>query len=388
MRKPLPFIPKNFINDMSKTDLNDFFGFCLAKIECPKNIKIPLLPYKTELGEILFPTGSWTEVYFSEELKAVIPHGYKVTLIKGISFSKSILFDKYIEHFYKIKKYAKTVSERFIAKMHLNQLYGYFGRSRSLNITKIVDKKTLNNLLLTRVINSIIKIKDDLFIVLYSANLNFNLIKHLNKFNINNNINIKYDNTNKKIKSNVSISAAVTAYARIEMIKYKTLEGYIIFYTDTDSNFSNKPLPENFVGEEIGQMKDELKGKVIYRGLFLGNKKYCYQYFDDDNILQTISIFAGIPKKKENILTWDDFVKMSRGETIKVKLSNTFERNFSSLDIQIKETTVNINKSNNKKLLNNKYIPLHIKILNHKFNFNFKFNSILNKIIQMGLVEF
>jgi hypothetical protein len=57
MRKPLPFLPENFINDMSKTNLNDFFGFCLAKVECPKNIKIPLLPYKTEFGEVIFPTG-------------------------------------------------------------------------------------------------------------------------------------------------------------------------------------------------------------------------------------------------------------------------------------------------------------------------------------------
>jgi len=44
MRKPLPFLPLSFINDMSNFNLNDFFGFCLAKIETPKNIKIPLLP--------------------------------------------------------------------------------------------------------------------------------------------------------------------------------------------------------------------------------------------------------------------------------------------------------------------------------------------------------
>jgi hypothetical protein len=235
-------------------------------------------------------------VYFSEELKAVIPYGYKVTLLKGIPFTKSILFNKYIEHFYEIKKYAKTVSERFIAKMHLNQLYGYFGRSRILNITKIVNKITLNNLLLSRVINSIIKIKDDLFVVLFSTNLNQNLIKHLNKNNIKNNIFTNYDNTNKKIKSNVSISAAVTAYARIEMIKYKTLEDYTIFYTDTDSIFTNKQLPTTFVGDDLGQMKDELKGKQIYRCLFLGNKKYCYQYFDDNLNLQTVSVFSGVPR--------------------------------------------------------------------------------------------
>jgi hypothetical protein len=58
MRNPLPFLPLTFINDMSNLKLNDFFGFCLAKIETPKNIKIPLLHFKTETGEIIFPTGS------------------------------------------------------------------------------------------------------------------------------------------------------------------------------------------------------------------------------------------------------------------------------------------------------------------------------------------
>jgi len=104
MRNPLPFLPLTFINDMSKINLNDFFGFCLAKIEAPKNIKIPLLPYKTETGEIIFPTGSWIDVYFSEELKAIIPYGYKITLIKGKSFTKKVLFNDYIQHFYQIKK--------------------------------------------------------------------------------------------------------------------------------------------------------------------------------------------------------------------------------------------------------------------------------------------
>jgi hypothetical protein len=54
----MPFKPLEFINDLSKVNLEDFFGFAFVKIECPQNIKIPLLPYKTKTGEILFPTGT------------------------------------------------------------------------------------------------------------------------------------------------------------------------------------------------------------------------------------------------------------------------------------------------------------------------------------------
>jgi hypothetical protein len=56
--------------------------------------------------------------------------------------------------------------------MHLNQLYGYFGRSRNLINSVIVNNDILKNILITRVVDSIFKIKDNLFLVLFSANLN------------------------------------------------------------------------------------------------------------------------------------------------------------------------------------------------------------------------
>ena len=62
----------------------------------------------------------------------------------------------------------------------------------------------------------------------------------------------------KVVKSNVSIAAAVTSYARIQMIKYKLK--YDIYYTDTDSIFTSNDLPELEVGTELGMMKDELMG--------------------------------------------------------------------------------------------------------------------------------
>lgn len=38
MKNPMPFqIIKNH-KDLSNVKLEDFFGFCLAEIECPKNI--------------------------------------------------------------------------------------------------------------------------------------------------------------------------------------------------------------------------------------------------------------------------------------------------------------------------------------------------------------
>jgi len=86
--------------------------------------------------------------------------------------------------------------------MHLNQLYGYFGRSRNLINSVIVNNDVLKNILITRVVDSIFKIKDNLFLVLFSANLNWNLIKHLNNENINvkDEFNTFYNNINKNCK--------------------------------------------------------------------------------------------------------------------------------------------------------------------------------------------
>jgi hypothetical protein len=64
--------------------------------------------------------------------------------------------------------------------MHLNQLYGYFGRSQELIITENVYRSTLEQLLLTKIINNVIKINDDRFLILMSANLNYDIITKLN----------------------------------------------------------------------------------------------------------------------------------------------------------------------------------------------------------------
>jgi hypothetical protein len=43
-------------------------------------------------------------VYFSEELKAVLPHGYQFKFLEGYEFSKIDLFSDYVNHFYEKKR--------------------------------------------------------------------------------------------------------------------------------------------------------------------------------------------------------------------------------------------------------------------------------------------
>nr|YP_010192428.1 hypothetical protein LK379_mgp24 [Amanita sinensis]QZN08165.1 hypothetical protein [Amanita sinensis] len=111
-------------------ELNNVFGFAEVQITTPDQLDIPLLPFKIN-NETLHPLGSWIGLYFTEELKEVVKHGYKVDLIQVYEFSKEYIFNDYINYFYNIKKIS-TGALRYIAKMLLNQLYGYFGRRKTL----------------------------------------------------------------------------------------------------------------------------------------------------------------------------------------------------------------------------------------------------------------
>jgi hypothetical protein len=175
--------------------------------------------------------------------------------------------------------------------MHLNQLYGLFGRSLQLVETKNIYMEDLPKYLASKTVKSWIEINDEIGVVLLHNNINKNVLKSLN-IELNTNLSSDYQ----FVKSNVALAAAVTAYARIHMRKYKL--NYNILYTDTDSILTTVPLPECEVGKKLGQMKDELNGKVIAEGYFLGIKQYGNYYLDDDGKRIEKSVFAGISLAK------------------------------------------------------------------------------------------
>lgn len=223
-------------------------------------------------GKTIFPTGKWIGTYFSEELKAVKPYGYTFKFLEGYEFSKVDLFSEYVDHFYDKKKNS-IGSERFIAKMHLNQLYGIFGRKHDLLETVNFYKEELKDYVFTRVIKSIIPINEEIMSLLMHKNVNDPLIRELNI-----DLDMKLDNSYNLVTANVAIASAVTSYAIIHMIQFKAFGSVV--YTDTNSIFTTKKLDSKFIGKELGLMKDELNGLIIKEAYFLGIKKYGYIYED------------------------------------------------------------------------------------------------------------
>ena len=155
------------------------------------------------------------------------------------------------------------------------------------------------------------------------------------------------------IKANVAIASAVTSYARIKMIHLKmTLlqMGYLIYYSDTDSLFINKPLPSSYVNNELGGLKDELKGMIINKAYFLGTKKYGYQIKLSDGSLIDKSVFAGIPR---DTIPFKDIEKLAKGEILHTTKLIQFNRDLHQFKIQIKNNIpVQLKITNKKKLIN------------------------------------
>jgi len=133
--------------------------------------------------------------------------------------------------------------------------------------------------------------------------------------------------------------------------------GIKLYYTDTDSIFVDKELPDyklNLVGKELGQLKDELSGGVIKKAYFLGIKKY--GYLDDNN--NTHSVFSGVER---NSLSWLEIEQIANGFTITKTTKPKFFKNLSNLNIQIKyNPVISILHQTRKQISGNRYIPIKI----------------------------
>ena len=287
MCKPMPLeIIKHHRNmNYMLTENCELFWFFQCEVKVPDTLR-PLIPFKYK-GKTIYPSGTFTGVYFSEEIKTLLKYGYTFKLISGYEFSKADLFTEYVNYFYDKKRNSQG-STRFIAKMHLNQLYGIFGRRLNSIETINIYNEDIEKYLTSRIVKAVIKINEEKSCLLLHTNIDTKILKKLNTF-FETDISGRFS----LIKSNVAIAAAVTSYAITHMIPFKVSDNTL--YTDTDSIFTDKPLDPTLISNtELGLMKDELAGKTIDKAYFIGIKQYGYIYKEDNKIIER-STFSGVP---------------------------------------------------------------------------------------------
>jgi hypothetical protein len=365
-------------DDLKGIKASDFKGFVLAKVKCPQDIKHPIVAYKHD-GRTIYPKGEWVGVYFSDYLAKAETYGYTVELLSGIEFEYKNLFSDYIFHFYDIKKSAKG-SLKYLAKLKLNSLYGVFGRKQVNNKVINIKDFELDDYMGVMMVKNIIDYDNGYISLVIESGTDENLLKDVNSI-----LETEFKKYDSPINSNVAIASAITARAQMIMMDYKNNPDYDIYYTDTDSIFTNKPIPDYLIGDDIGQMKNETFDKFgvdfIDEACFIGIKKYGLSVTDKDGINHSLSTFAGVEK---NTLTFNEVLRINKGEIIEKGVKDRFMKSFTTLDIKTqKDLHIKINNNRDKLLIKNDYRPLTIDNSDLNNLHDSKIQNIVNRFYRL-----
>lgn len=131
----------------------------------------------------------------------------------------------------------------------------------------------------------------------------------------------------------IAIASAVTSYARIHMnsIKLNILnKGNCIYYSETDSIVTNKPLDISLIGKELGLFKLEHKVKI---GYFITSKTYCL-VLSDGLVIKAKGI-------NNNDLTEKEFKTLLKGDIVRTNRTES-TKDFQEAYVNIKLRDINL----------------------------------------------
>jgi hypothetical protein len=269
-------LPVAFDGDISKVRCPAHFkpfGFFYCEITSPAFLEHPILQQKIKTPDgirTIAGLGTWTGWIFSQEMYNAINYGYTFKIIKGYLFNKANLFNDYVNILYHLRlKYDKTDPMNQSAKLLNNSLYGKFGM-----------KDGTKQIVILRNISPEDKLKISLVLKSYSKDIIdiIELDDHI-MLEINKPVSDEYHGTD----VNVAVASAITAYARIHMSQFKNNPDYKLYYSDTDSAVTNKPLPDHMIGTGLGQLKLE---HIITKAVFLAPKVYALITEDGKEIIK------------------------------------------------------------------------------------------------------
>jgi DNA polymerase type B, organellar and viral len=305
------------------------FGFFYCKITAPDNLNHPILQthVKTVNGmRTISPLGSWEDMIFSVEMDNAMKYGYKFEILWGYTFKSGYIFSDYVNTLYNFRlQYPKSDPMNYLAKILLNSLYGRFGMDDNFIevniihedyysdfenkfIDNIIDSKKLGEYVLVRYINDTSDIQDDT-----SHNIS------------------------------IGVASAITAYARIHMSQFKNDSCFNLYYTDTDSIYVDKALPDYLVDSKIlGKLKLE---NISTKALFLSPKVYCLNPIEG-NIIYKVK---GLSHETE--LTVQDFKNLLFKDAFIQKTHVKWFRDLSKGEIQLLEQIYTLKVTENKRRL-------------------------------------
>jgi hypothetical protein len=128
----------------------DFYGFVEATVRAPINEYIGLLPIKYQ-GRLICPKGTFTGLFFSEELLFALKNGYTLLgITKAYLFQRgSNTFLQLIKELNEMKITAQKEGRptiRNLAKLLMNSMYGRFGMHPSLTRHPLYTEEQILNI--------------------------------------------------------------------------------------------------------------------------------------------------------------------------------------------------------------------------------------------------
>jgi hypothetical protein len=264
--------------------------------------------------------------------EAVNFYGYKIDILYGYKFERgSHIFTDLVHKYYNIKQQAKSLGEysKYItAKLIMNSLFGRFGMKPIKNIVKIVGKDESDKIHLHHNVMENIILNDQLEYIKYSTQVN-DLFYELHGLNDYEEIINQLDISQTTFETSLPIAIATTAYARMYMNQF--IQKYNVFNTDTDSLAIDTPLPEELIGDKLGQFKLEMLANEAY---FISPKLY-YLKNDMKEIIKARTLGG-------HSLIKQDFIDMSYGLSI-IKNRPTFISSIKDLSVSLTNTILELN---------------------------------------------
>lgn len=313
LNNPMPIgKPTYFEGDIRKTN-HDAFGFFYCKITTPTNLEHPILQthVKTKSGlRTVAPLGSYEDMIFSAEIDNAIKLGYKFEILWGYTFEKGYIFTDFIKTLYNMRlEYPKSDPLNYIAKIIMNSLYGRFGMDDQFTSSVIVDKDDYTKFEKHNIgfINDVLPLTNN-----YLVNLNIDYT------------NTKIETYSETHNVNIAIASAITSYARIAMSQFKNNPLLKLFYTDTDSIYTNlnpdkmnKLIPGIINEKELENLKLE---SVSSKAIFLAPKTYCLNNIDGKFTYKVKGLTNKVEltlKNFEDLLIKDSFIEKVQSKTFK-----------------------------------------------------------------------
>ena len=192
-------------------------------------------------------------------------------------------------------------------KLELNSLYGKFAQKDQHSIIKIVRKSEAKNLTKRFNYQYITTLNNDLVLIKYSSRMNEKL-----RILYKNAVSQKDQELSGLFKmggipSAIQISAAISAYARISINKYKNIPGNKCYYSDTDSVILRFAIPIEHIGDDLGQMKLVY---TIEEGILIRKKLYALITKEQGVVIKS----SGVNSKK---LDYNMFKELLSGKNEK-----------------------------------------------------------------------